>query len=99
MMKTVEILGDEFKLAYNLKTLFVYEEIAGHPYKGEKLVDTYTLMYAMLLANNEHFSLTFDQFIQECDDKLGLYSVFCEVLEAESRRVSAFLEDKKKVTK
>lgn len=96
-MKTVVLQGIELKLAYNLRSLFIYEEIAGKPYTGEKTVENYMLMYAMLLANNEAFSLSFDEFINECDADLGLYQVFVEVLIEQGKRASAFLNNKKKV--
>jgi hypothetical protein len=96
-MKTVVLQGIELKLAYNLRSLFIYEEIAGKPYTGEKTVENYMLMYAMLLANNEAFSLSFDEFINECDADLGLYQVFVEVLTEQGKRASAFLNNKKKV--
>jgi hypothetical protein len=96
-MKTVVLQGIELKLAYNLRSLFIYEEIAGKPYTGEKTVENYMLMYAMLLANNEAFSLSFDEFINACDADLGLYQVFVEVLTEQGKRASAFLNNKKKV--
>lgn len=96
-MNTVVLQGIELKLAYNLRSLFIYEEIAGKPYTGEKTVENYMLMYAMLLANNEAFSLSFDEFINECDADLGLYQVFVEVLTEQGKRASAFLSNKKKV--
>lgn len=96
-MNTVVLQGIELKLAYNLRSLFIYEEIAGKPYTGEKTVENYMLMYAMLLANNEAFSLSFDEFINECDADLGLYQVFVEVLTEQGKRASAFLNNKKKV--
>lgn len=96
-MKTVVLQGIELKLEYNLRSLFIYEEIAGKPYTGEKTVENYMLMYAMLLANNEAFSLSFDEFINECDADLGLYQVFVEVLTEQGKRASAFLNNKKKV--
>lgn len=96
-MKTIVLQGIELKLAYNLRSLFIYEEIAGKPYTGEKTVENYMLMYAMLLANNEAFSLSFDEFINECDTDLGLYQVFVEVLTEQGKRASAFLNNKKKV--
>ena len=55
------------------------------------------LMYAMLLANNEDFSLSFDEFINECDADLSLYQAFVEVLTEQGKRASAFLNNKKKV--
>lgn len=98
-MRTVMIRGKEYKLAHNLRTLFTYEEITGHPYKGEKTMDTYLLFFSMVMANNPEFSMTFDEFIDECDADMGLYQSFIEVLEEHGKRVSAFVEDKKKAMK
>lgn len=95
-MRTIEINGIAFKLAYNLKSLFTYEEIAGHPYKGDKTIDLYLLMYSMLIANNEEFSMEFNEFIAKCDEDYNLYLTFVEVMNDESKRMSAFNESKKK---
>ena len=95
-MRTVEIKGNVYKLVYNLKGLFTYEEMAGHPYKGDKTIENYMLMYAMLQANNKDFSLSFDGLIDACDEDMGIFQVFVEVVEAYSKRMSAFVENKKK---
>lgn len=95
-MKTVTIGGMVCKLAYNLRTLFTYEEIAGHPYKGEKSIDTYLLFYSMVMANNAEFSMSFDEFIDACDADMSLYQAFVGVVEEHGKRVSALLDDKKK---
>ena len=80
-MRTIAIDGVEYKLAYNLRSLFTYEEIAGHPYKGEKAIDNYTFLYSMLLANNEGFSMTFDEFLRACDEDLNIFQTFVDVVE------------------
>ena len=95
-MRTVAINGKEYKLVYNLKGLFTYEEMAGHPYKGEKTIDTYLLMYAMLIANNEGFAMEFDALIDACDADMNIYQTFIEVMNDEAKRISAFQENKKK---
>ena len=95
-MRTVTIGGKVWKCVYNLKGLFVYEEMAGHPYKGEKTIDTYMLLYAMLIANNEGFAMELDAFIEACDEDLNIYQTFVEVMNDEAKRVSAFQENKKK---
>lgn len=94
-MNTVEIKGKEYVVVYNLKGLFTYEEMAGHPYRGEKTIDTYLLLYAMLIANNEDFVMEFDELIKACDEDLAIYQTFVEVLDNESKRVSAFNNKKK----
>lgn len=95
-MRKVMIRGKEYKLAYNLRTLFTYEEIAGHPYKGEKTIDVYLLFFSMLMANNPEFSMAFDEFIEVCDEDMNLYQSFVEVVEEHGKRVSSFVESKKK---
>lgn len=95
-MRTVTIGGVEYKLAYNLRSLFIYEEIAGHPYKGEKTIDSYVLLFSMLQANNEGFSLTFDEFIDACDEDMSIFQEFALVLEDYSKRMSSYVENKKK---
>lgn len=96
-MRVVTIKGKEYKVAYNLKGLFTYEEMVGHPYKGEKTIDSYLLLYSMLIANNRDFAMEFDEFIEECDKDMDIYRTYLEVLNEESIRVSAY-NDKKKAT-
>ena len=95
-MRTVTIGGKVWKCVYNLKGLFVYEEMAGHPYKGEKTIDTYMLLYAMLIANTEGFAMEFDELIEACDGDMNIYQTFVEVMNDEAKRVNAFQENKKK---
>lgn len=95
-MRTVTIQGKEYKLAYNLRSLFVYEELAGKPYAGDRTIENYRLFLAMLLANNEDFSMNMDEFIDACDADMGLFMEFTEVMKEEAKRVELFLENKKK---
>ena len=97
-MRTINIEGKVYKLVYNLKGLFTYEAMAGHPYKGEKTIDNYFLLYAMLLANNGEFVMEFDSLIEACDKDLEIFHTFMDVMNDEAVRVSAF-QDKKKAMK
>lgn len=95
-MKTVVINGKEWKLAYNLRSLFIYEEIAGHPFSGAKTIDVYTLLYAMLQANNKDFSLSFEELIDACDADMGIFQMYLSVMDEYGKRMAAFVDDKKK---
>ena len=95
-MKTVTINGCEYKLAYNLRSLFVYEEITGKPYSGTKTIDNYFLMFAMLQANNEAFDMPFDDFLDACDKDFSLSEAFIEVMDSYGKRFNAYQENKKK---
>lgn len=94
-MRTVSIDGREWVMAYNLRSLFIYEEIAGHPYTGERTIDSYVFMYAMLQANNPEFAVEFDAFIDSCDSNPEILDTFLEVMKDEAARVSAFHSKKK----
>lgn len=95
-MRKIIIKEKEYKLAYNLRSLFVYEEMSGKPYTGSRSIENYLLMYAMLQANNDEFSLSFDEFIEACDNDMSLFSEFVEVMNEQAKRTEAFLENKKK---
>lgn len=87
-MKTVEIDGVSYKLRYTLRALFVYEELAGHPYTGEKMLDSYMLLYAMIIACNEEAEINFNQLIDACDKDTSIYRAFSEVLQDEIKKNS-----------
>ena len=95
-MKKVTINGKEYGIAYNLRSLFIYEEIAGHPFTGAKSFDLYMLLYAMLQANNKDFSLTFDELIDACDADMGIFQTHMTVMEEYGKRMEAFVDNKKK---
>lgn len=95
-MKKVTINGKEYGIAYNLRSLFIYEEIAGHPFTGAKSFDLYMLLYAMLQANNKDFSLTFDELIDACDADMGIFQTYMTVMEEYGKRMEAFVDNKKK---
>lgn len=97
-MKKVTINNAEYILRYTLRALFIYEEITGKPYSGDKMVNSYILLYAMLMANNKDFPLTFDDVIDACDSDPSIFETFLAVLEEENKRISVIIgkDDKKK---
>lgn len=95
-MKKVTINGKEYSIAYNLRSLFIYEEIAGHPFTGDKTIDVYMLLYSMLQANNKDFCLSFDELIDACDEDMDIFQTYLKVMEEYSKRMEAFVDDKKK---
>lgn len=73
----ITINNKEYTLKYTIKALFIYERITDKPFKFEGLYSEYLLFYCVLLANNE-FNLSFDEFIDICDDDPALFSTFRE---------------------
>ena len=97
-MRTVKINGAEYTLRYTLRALFIYEEITGKSYSGDRMVNSYILLCAMLMANNKDFPLTFDDVIDACDLDPSIFETFLAVLEEENKRISMIVgkDDKKK---
>ena len=96
-MKKVIINGKEYRIAYNLRSLFVFEDMAGKPYTGQSARENYMMLYAMLYANNQDgFSLEIDELIDACDADLNIFDTFMEVMNDEAKRCEAFRLNKKK---
>lgn len=87
-MRTVSIFGKEYNLSFGLRVLFKYELLTGHPFAAGTLEDSYRLMHAALLANNDDYALTFDELITACDDDPTLFSIFMEMVEESSKRAA-----------
>lgn len=75
----ITINNIEYILKYTLRALFIYERITDKPFKFEGLYSEYLLFYCVLLANNE-FTLSFDEFIDICDNDGSLFNQFREWL-------------------
>ena len=67
-MRTVKIQDKEYKYKYSLRSVFVFEEIAGKIFSIKTTMEAYIFYYAMLEANNEDFPMTFKEFVDACDD-------------------------------
>lgn len=91
----ITINNIEYKLKYSLRALFIYEKITDKPFKFEGLYSEYVLFYCVLLANNDNFTLTFDQFIDLCDNDPKIFIQFRDWLLNELEQQAIFIQDKK----
>ena len=58
------IKGQNYKLKYTLRALFIYEQITGKAFELKTITDEYLFFYCVLLANNPDSSLTFEELIE-----------------------------------
>ncbi|WP_229058504.1 MULTISPECIES: hypothetical protein [Parabacteroides] len=72
----IKIGNQEYLLKYTVRALFVYEQITGTSFSPDKLLNEYTLLYAILIANNTNFSLTFEELIELCDQDQSIFIEF-----------------------
>lgn len=75
-MKTISIKNKKHNLKYTLRAFFIFENLTGYSFKFGTVLDEYLLFYSMLLANNESFTIPFDEFINLCDEFPALFKEF-----------------------
>lgn len=89
MKKEIKINGITYTLKNSLRNHFVFEEITGHGFNVNKTIDWITFFYSTLLANNETFSLVFEDFVALCDEYPEAFKEFqqfiveCSQIEAQ----------------
>ena len=93
----MEINGKNYTLKYSLRSMFVFEEIAGKSFSVETLLDTYIFCYSCILANEDNPKLEFNDFIDWCDEHPEIMQEFNQFMADEMKKRE--LLNKKKVTK
>lgn len=98
----IQIKGTAYNIRYTIRAMFVFEQITGKVFRLENLTDYYLFYYSLLVANNPDLQMTFEDFINECDDEPALVIQLQDFLSKEMEKQSAFICDtvdsKKKVT-
>lgn len=97
----IKIDGTLYPIKYTIRALFIYEQITGKVFKMATLTDEYLFFYCLLLANNPNTTLSFDSFIDLCDEDMNIILAFKEFVSKEMEKQTVFLqrevEGKKKV--
>lgn len=65
----LKIKGKEYKLAYTVRSMFLYEKITGKPFSVVTVTDQMLFFYCLILANNPDMKLSFQEFIDDIDNK------------------------------
>ncbi len=68
----ITIKEQTYKVKYSIRSLFIFEQLTGKTFTLETLLDQYIFFYSMILANNPESTLTFDDFIDVCDEDFTL---------------------------
>lgn len=95
------IKGQDYKLKYTLRALFIYEQITGKAFELKTITDEYLFFYCVLMANNPDSSLTFEELIEAIDEDMGIMVEFQNFLKKELEKQQLFITNnadaKKKV--
>ena len=89
----IQIKGTAYNLRYTIMDIFVFEQITCKILRLDNLTDYYLFYYSLLVANNSDLQMTFEDFINECDDQPALVIQLQEFLSKEMEKQSAFISD------
>ena len=92
----IKINEKTYEFKYSLRSMFIFEEIAGKPFEISALIDTYVFAYSCVLANKDNPSLEFEEFIDACDADPSIIEEFNRFISEEMKKRETL--GKKKVT-
>lgn len=87
----MKIKGQDYKLKYTLRALFIYEQITGKVFELKTVTDEYLFFYCILAANNPEMQLTFDELIDAIDENMGIMLEFQNFLKKELDKQQLFI--------
>ena len=85
------IKGQDYKLKYTLRALFIYEQITGKAFELKTITDEYLFFYCIFMANNPDSSLTFDELIDAIDEDMSIMLEFQNLLKKELEKQQLFI--------
>ena len=91
---TITIKGNEYNIKYTIRSMFIFEKITKKQFKIDSLMDWYILYYCIILANNMDTTLTFDEFIDACDDDTSIVTKMQSYLSKVYKQHAMFANDK-----
>ena len=94
-MKEIEINGKNYKLKYTIRSLFIWEQITGKPFKIENMLDNYLFFYSMILANNPDEILTWDDYLNAMDEDPTLFKRMSDIIEEQQKKDNLFTTEEK----
>ena len=66
-VKTITINGKEYLVKQTIRAIFIWEQITGRAFEIQSSLDNMVYLFALLMASNEDFALSWDQFIDAID--------------------------------
>jgi len=95
-MKTVKINGQDFKVKYTIRALFIFEQITKKTFKIDSLMDNYIFFFSILLANNPDNKLSWDEFCDALDADPSIFVKMSEIIVEEQKKQEVFMSEEEK---
>lgn len=86
----ITINGNQYKVKYTIRALFIFEQITGKPFEIKTLLDNYVFFYSMVLANNPDKVLDWDEFIDALDNDKELIAQLTNLVDDYQKKDSIF---------
>lgn len=86
----ITINGNQYKVKYTIRALFLFEQITGKPFEIKTLLDNYVFFYSMVLANNPDNVLEWDEFIDALDNDKELIAQLTKLVDDYQKKDSIF---------
>ena len=64
----IKINNTEYTIKNTIRSMFIWEQITGRLFELKNTMDFYIYYYSILMASNPECDLTFDDFINICDN-------------------------------
>ena len=86
----VKIQGKEYEVKVSLRTLFLYEKLSGNNgFETRTTEDNFMLLYAAIVANNKGCELTYDDFIDACDEDPTIIERLSSIMEDNAGKIAS----------
>lgn len=93
----IQINGSFYQLKNTIRGQFCYEKITGESFKPGKLVNEYVLFYSILIACNAAFTISFEEFVDVCDNDKTLFPAFQKWFVEELKRMALLIPNKEEL--
>lgn len=90
MNNTIKINGEDFKIKYTIRALFMFEQITGKAFEIKTLLDNYIFFYCMILANNKNKVLEWDSFLDALDNDKDLFATMNAIVNEQEKQKKIF---------
>jgi len=91
-----------YKVKYSIRAMLAFEQLAGKSFEIKNLTDLYIFCYCMLLAGMNEEPLTFDEFLDACDEDQEMITRLSEYVNKQAKvneRFAGEEESKKRCRK
>lgn len=86
----IKIKDRDYEVKVSLRTLFLYERLSGNNgFETHKTEDNFMLLYAAIVANNKGCELTYDDFIDACDEDPTIIERLSSIMEDNAGKIAS----------